>query len=128
MITGEKESNIKSVLQILHNSRRGVTIQFNKYNCTRYSQQAFLLQAQFRSVFLYSVMKNNLVEVIVRHGRLRGIVEENVLGGNFFAFRGIPYAKPPIGELRFQVSRGQGFYWEKNVFSYMVRAILNMTK
>lgn len=49
-------------------------------------------------------MENNQVEVTVRHGKLRGIVEENISGGSFFAFRGIPYAKPPIGELRFQVS------------------------
>ncbi|XP_014479888.1 PREDICTED: juvenile hormone esterase-like [Dinoponera quadriceps] len=49
-----------------------------------------------------AVMKNTRVDVHVRQGKLRGIVEENVHGGYFTAFRGIPYAQPPVGELRFR--------------------------
>ncbi|XP_057335725.1 uncharacterized protein LOC130674421 [Microplitis mediator] len=40
--------------------------------------------------------------VQVHEGKVRGIAETNVNGNNYFAFRGIPYAKPPIGELRFK--------------------------
>ncbi|XP_011141919.1 esterase E4 isoform X2 [Harpegnathos saltator] len=48
------------------------------------------------------VMKNSRVDVHVRQGKLRGIVQENVHGGYYTAFRGIPYAQPPIGKLRFK--------------------------
>ncbi|XP_029035421.1 juvenile hormone esterase-like [Osmia bicornis bicornis] len=40
--------------------------------------------------------------VSVKQGQLRGVVVENVYGGQFLAFRGIPYAKPPVGPLRFK--------------------------
>lgn len=41
-------------------------------------------------------------------GRLRGIVEKSVDGGSYLAFKGVPYAKPPLGKLRFAV--GFTFY------------------
>ncbi|XP_078047071.1 esterase FE4 isoform X2 [Augochlora pura] len=40
--------------------------------------------------------------VTVKQGQIHGSVEENVYGGKFIAFRGIPYAKPPVGPLRFK--------------------------
>ncbi|XP_076647596.1 juvenile hormone esterase isoform X2 [Halictus rubicundus] len=40
--------------------------------------------------------------VTVKQGQLRGAVDENVYGGKFLAFRGIPFAKPPTGPLRFK--------------------------
>ncbi|KAK2584313.1 hypothetical protein KPH14_006704 [Odynerus spinipes] len=41
--------------------------------------------------------------ITLKQGKLRGVVEVNVCdGSNFLAFRGIPYAKPPVGELRFK--------------------------
>ncbi|CAD6215947.1 GSCOCT00004249001.2-RA-CDS, partial [Cotesia congregata] len=39
----------------------------------------------------------------VQQGLLRGIKEDNINGKSFFAFRAIPYAKPPVGKLRFKV-------------------------
>ncbi|XP_029165263.1 esterase E4-like [Nylanderia fulva] len=42
------------------------------------------------------------VEVSISDGKLSGIVQKGVYGNRFVAFRGIPYAKPPIGELRFK--------------------------
>ncbi|XP_076291110.1 juvenile hormone esterase isoform X2 [Lasioglossum baleicum] len=40
--------------------------------------------------------------VTVKQGQLCGAVDENVYGGKFLAFRGVPFAKPPIGPLRFK--------------------------
>lgn len=51
------------------------------------------------------------VEVSISQGRLRGSVLQSRNGSKFYAFRSIPYAKPPIGELRFEVST-----CTKNVF------------
>nr|XP_050866508.1 esterase B1-like isoform X4 [Vespula vulgaris] len=40
----------------------------------------------------------------LKQGKIQGVIEDNVCGNNdqFLAFRGIPYAKPPIGKLRFK--------------------------
>lgn len=37
-------------------------------------------------------------------GRIRGVKKVSALETPFNAFLGVPYAKPPIGELRFKVS------------------------
>jgi hypothetical protein len=36
-------------------------------------------------------------------GQVRGSKMISSSGRNFFAFRGVPYAKPPVEELRFKV-------------------------
>lgn len=43
-----------------------------------------------------------LVTVSITQGTLVGNVEISSRGQNYYAFRGIPYAKPPIGKLRFK--------------------------
>lgn len=47
------------------------------------------------------------------HGDIRGFLEKSSKGRSFYSFLGIPYAKPPIGNLRLKV-REQLF----NIYSY----------
>lgn len=46
-------------------------------------------------------MASPIVEI--SHGQLRGTLFDNLEGNKFCAFLGIPYAKPPVGNLRFKV-------------------------
>lgn len=39
----------------------------------------------------------------IRNGTLEGVFMKSRKGREYAAFRGIPYALPPLGELRFQV-------------------------
>lgn len=41
--------------------------------------------------------------VKVNEGELAGTIKVNINGGQFHSFQGVPYAKPPIGNLRFKV-------------------------
>lgn len=38
------------------------------------------------------------------YGLIQGILMLSLLNDVFYSFRGIPYAKPPLNELRFKVS------------------------
>lgn len=57
-----------------------------------------ILVASFCQV---SFAQNPTVEI--DDGRIEGIVMKSRLGKDFAAFRGIPFAEPPLGELRFLV-------------------------
>lgn len=41
--------------------------------------------------------------VTIHQGQLRGKHYLSRSGRDYFAFQGIPYAKPPVGDLRFKV-------------------------
>lgn len=41
--------------------------------------------------------------VVVKNGSLAGSLMRSRRDREFFAFRGIPYAQPPLGQLRFEV-------------------------
>ncbi|KAJ8687538.1 hypothetical protein QAD02_023332 [Eretmocerus hayati] len=45
-------------------------------------------------------MKKPVVKT--QYGKLRGSVEKSIEGYQYCAFKGVPYAKPPVGALRFQ--------------------------
>lgn len=47
-------------------------------------------------------MADILVEV--EQGKLQGTTGQDYYGGKFFKFLGVPYAKAPIGDLRFKVN------------------------
>lgn len=63
----------------------------------------------------HSVLLNNAEKTEVldtRSGRLKGIIfDYKETGDKLFEFRGIPYAKPPIGNLRFRKSEPYG-HWD----------------
>jgi carboxylesterase type B len=40
--------------------------------------------------------------VTIQDGQVKGKTAENYLGGAYYSFLGIPYGKPPVGELRFK--------------------------
>ncbi|KAK4885073.1 hypothetical protein RN001_001344 [Aquatica leii] len=40
--------------------------------------------------------------VTIKNGKLRGKIAQNYDGDEFYSFQGIPYAKPPVGPLRFK--------------------------
>lgn len=44
-------------------------------------------------------------EVLSPLGKVRGYYRTTDGGRNISAFEGVPYAKPPVGELRFKVSK-----------------------
>ncbi len=47
------------------------------------------------------------VQVSTKNGILEGKVEKSRGGREFFSFYRVPYAEPPIGDLRFEVSYDQ---------------------
>jgi len=55
----------------------------------------------FALLFEYVFCTGPLINV--HEGQLKGKQFLSRNGRNFFAFQGIPYAKPPVGKLRFKV-------------------------
>ncbi|RZC31955.1 uncharacterized protein BDFB_007202 [Asbolus verrucosus] len=41
-------------------------------------------------------------EVTINQGKLRGSIATDIQGENYYRFQGIPYARPPLGNLRFK--------------------------
>ncbi|XP_077284723.1 esterase FE4-like [Arctopsyche grandis] len=52
-------------------------------------------------VWLSKRSNTTLPQVKIKQGELKGTLESLSSGGSFASFKGIPYAKPPLGELRF---------------------------
>jgi len=63
----------------------------------------YLLGNQNKSFF--TDYDSNPIVRIPSLGKVMGSFSTSSKGRNYSAFRGIPYAKPPIGELRFKVMK-----------------------
>lgn len=49
-------------------------------------------------------MSENTIIVQTTKGPVKGISKTSIVGEDYYRFRGIPYAQPPVGDLRFKVS------------------------
>ncbi|CAK9831367.1 Venom carboxylesterase-6 [Anthophora retusa] len=61
-----------------------------------------LLLLWLTCVYLFGLIAAEDPVVKVKNGTLSGVIMRNSRGREFAAFRGIPYALPPLGELRFE--------------------------
>lgn len=39
------------------------------------------------------------------YGQIEGLKQQSALGCEYLSFLGVPFAKPPVGNLRFKVSK-----------------------
>lgn len=63
-----------------------------------------LLTALLASTFISDGLSASSVVVDTEFGQVRGYQQFTIFENKtFYSFRGIPYAKPPSGELRFKV-------------------------
>lgn len=73
---------------------------------------------------LYKLFFNMIVKV--KQGSLEGKEETSVLTGKkLFSFMGIPYAQPPVGELRFRVSTNNITLCNKKIMHYALKEVTN---
>lgn len=65
------------------------------------------LKKMFKVVFLILLLQFCVIwaspEVEIQQGKLKGQFKTSVKDTQFMSFTGIPYAVPPIGNLRFEV-------------------------
>ena len=64
---------------------------------------ALLVSIIIGSITLGSIFATADPIVKIKNGTLEGTFMRSRKGREFAAFRGIPYALPPLGELRFEV-------------------------
>lgn len=62
--------------------------------------------------------------VSTKYGPVKGITALSRLGRPYLSFRGIPYAKPPIGKLRFKVNQ----FNQNLIFMFTISLCLSLQK
>jgi hypothetical protein len=67
-----------------------------------YNREMYLYYYKRTTVQQQSMIDGPIVQI--KQGTLRGAIQTNVDGENYLSFRGIPFAEPPVGILRFKVS------------------------
>lgn len=63
-------------------------------------KKCFLL---FIVLINYIKGENEEIKITIKQGSLKGKVQQSRNGSKYYTFLSIPYAKPPVGELRFKV-------------------------
>lgn len=61
-----------------------------------------------------SLLPDEDAVVGICRGNVKGQIQFSRSNRTFYAFKGIPYAKPPVGKLRFKVSLMVSFYFLVN--------------
>lgn len=61
------------------------------------------------------------------YGLMQGMLTISLLNDVYYSFRGIPYARPPLGELRFKASRSSSFGFFLVFFVVLRKLIFWMT-
>lgn len=70
--------------------------------CHREKITAFLSYGFILLVFLICLTHG--ITIKTPQGSIKGIIKKSLNGRDIQTFHGIPYAKPPLGNLRFKVS------------------------
>lgn len=71
--------------------------------------KTWLVLGSLSALLIYFYLNGGIVTqqkspiVHVADGEVEGVVELSRGGREFYAYKGIPFAKPPVGDLRFQV-------------------------
>ncbi|KAK4880302.1 hypothetical protein RN001_008448 [Aquatica leii] len=63
---------------------------------------AMKLLQHFVIILVALINQNESIVITIKDGKIRGIVSQTRNYRNYYSFRGIPFAKPPIGNLRFK--------------------------
>lgn len=92
----------------------------NVYEFTQLIKCSFLVSNQFiiyfevSKLYVFSLKKNNykqtrkMSDFVVTNsefGQIEGLKQQSALGCEYLSFLGVPFAKPPVGNLRFKVSK-----------------------
>ena len=72
-------------------------------NCTRAMDKAMKTLSLIVILCVSAAISADQPKVKVYNGLLEGTYEQSYNGRTYSSFWGIPYAKPPVGELRFEV-------------------------
>lgn len=70
----------------------------NQSRCKVFSFKPF-------KIILGVIMIDSTILIETNSGPVRGIKRTTILGNDYLSFQSIPYAKPPIGPLRFRVNK-----------------------